>query len=887
MPIPENLHAIIRELPDSPAAERFFLDLSERHPGDTARAARDTALLSDILTLSAFSPLLATTILQNPTYLAWLARERADIRIRTKEDLLESLARFSLMHSQIEPHDLLARFRRRELLRIYLRDIRRLATVTEITEELSNLADAILEFALRLAMQEMENRYGSPQETDERGRLRAAAFSVVALGKLGSHELNYSSDIDLLFLYSAEGSTSGSGTRGTITNREYFIKLAEQIVRIVGRQSGEGAAYRIDLRLRPHGTLGALAISIGDAVRYYGKEARPWERQVLIRSRAVAGDTELFRDFASRTAPLVYSASRSVDEALANVRSSKQLIDEQNRSEAGFNVKLGRGGIREIEFIAQALQLAHGWDDVWLRSAHTLISLSRLADRGYIGQHELTRLYDAYEFLRRLEHILQMEHGLQTHIVPAGEPHRTIVAARMGVADVREFDRLLEEHTANVAVTFGRVFTGRGDETAEDRTQFDIATRFANSTSQQIIEKSREEVVRDDRIISERIAQMLRTASNVGKFSLDPCGPIPVRDYRPLLYDAIEDGRDLGGMLARLRQSWTPLIAEIAFYELNGDLPTGESKRLQTQLAEASIEAAVRVASLATGIDSESLGLSVLGLGKLGSRGMDHESDLDVVLTHDKNPDVTPESVGKFVNTFTTALSGITREGSLYRLDMRLRPYGKNGPPAITDRAMIDYFKQSADIWEMLAFVKLRGVFGERAEELEREVRSIIHERARQIPHDELRSETLRIRNLLEKEKTRRRTNEIDIKYGPGGTLDVYFAIRHLQLRDDIPDEGEKRSSSHTIERLHASGSLPDPHYSDLSNGYRFISRLDHNLRLRVGRTSRLPLGNRKALEVIASAMGVNGIDGLLENLTIHRLNIRRAFEAILSVART
>ena len=157
---------------------------------------------------------------------------------------------------------MLARFRRRELLRIYLQDIRGLNTIAEITEEISNLADAIFEYALRIARQALDNRYGSPQEIDEKGRSANAGFCIVALGKLGSKELNYSSDIDLLFLYSADGKTSGKGSRGKVSNREYFVKLSEYIVRLVGAQTGEGAAYRVDLRLRPHGRVGALAISL-------------------------------------------------------------------------------------------------------------------------------------------------------------------------------------------------------------------------------------------------------------------------------------------------------------------------------------------------------------------------------------------------------------------------------------------------------------------------------------------------------------------------------------------------------------------------------------------------------------------------------------------------
>lgn len=883
MPIPEKTQTIINELPDPAGAGRFFADLTERHARDASRAAKDDALFSDILTLAAYSPLLATTIVQNPSYIAWLARERTDIRIRSKEDLLESLARFSLMHTQLEPHDLLARFRRRELLRIYLRDIRRLATITEITEELSNLADAVLEFALRIASQEMNNRFGSPQEADENGRLRPAAFCIVALGKLGSKELNYSSDIDLLFLYSADGSTSGSGTRGAATNREYFIKLAEHVVKIVGRQSGEGAAYRVDLRLRPHGSIGSLAISLNDSVRYYLNEARPWERQVLIRSRSSAGDSELFRSFENSVRRLVYSSEQSVEEALRNVRASKQLIDDQTDRERGFNVKLGRGGIREIEFIAQALQLAHGGNDVWLRSPHTLISLSRLADRGYVAPRELSQLYEAYYFLRRLEHILQMEHGLQTHSIPSPDTQRKLVAARMNIASLEEFDSLLKQHTDNVEAVFERVFENQS-QTAPETEPATLFGELLDVTDDHLNNEQSDNLPPATlHVLSDRLAQIIKAGSNSDVRTNEQDLAAVDRDYEPILIEAVSECPDLGTALANLRQAWMPLMAEIAVGDLKSEITVPESKRLQTQLAEASIEAAIRIAASECRVDPAELGLSVLGLGKLGSRGMDYESDLDVVLSYDEGSSAPRETVGKFVNTFTTALSGVTREGSLYRLDLRLRPYGKNGPPAIATGAIIEYFRQTAAIWEMLAFVKLRGVSGENAQALEQNIRTIIHERAIRIEPGELRSETIRIRERLEKEKTRRGSADVNIKYGPGGMLDVYFATRFLQLRDNVPDEDADRSTSNTVRRLHGRNSLTDQESEDLSNGYAFLSQLDHNLRLRVGRSSRLPLGNKKALELIASTMGISGIDVLLEALTIHRLNIRNSYDQIMA----
>src|SRR4029079_9720252 len=163
---------------------------TEIHPSQTKKLIKNPGLLSDVLTLAAFSPLLALTLEQNPEYLSWLSLKRTESGVTPREELLESVAPFSLAHSQIDLQIVLARFRRRELLRIFLRDIRRLATIAEITEEISNLADAILEHALRAARQALENRFGLPLETDDKGRSRPAGFCIVSLGKLGSRELN-------------------------------------------------------------------------------------------------------------------------------------------------------------------------------------------------------------------------------------------------------------------------------------------------------------------------------------------------------------------------------------------------------------------------------------------------------------------------------------------------------------------------------------------------------------------------------------------------------------------------------------------------------------------------------------------------------------------------
>lgn len=908
---------LVKDLPDAVSARRFLDEFTEKHPAQAARLQKKEGLLSDVLTLVSYSPLLATTILQNPNYISWLDPKRTRSGVRDKETLAESLARFSLTNSQLEPQVLLSRFRRRELLRIFLRDIRRLATIAEITEEISNLADAVLERALELASREMENRFGAPLETDPRGKTKPAGFCIFSLGKLGSKELNYSSDIDLIFVYSGEGSTSGQGSRGSITNREYFVKLAELTTKLVGQPAGEGAAYRVDMRLRPHGRIGALALSVDDTVRYYQTEARDWERQVLIRSRASAGDAEIYKDFFSRVEDTVFSKDQTLEDALRSVRLSKEKIDLEHIGDKGFNVKLGKGGIREIEFIAQALQLAYGGRDKWLRSPHTLISLSRLADRGLLTEAELTALFDAYDFLRHVEHVLQMEHGLQTHLIPIDAERRKLVARRMAFARRADFEKALETNTRNVNRVFVRIFGKDGMKPPEiephrpespgaDDTRAVSPDIPANILASLQKAETKVEISAGKRLILERLsrtsphfAQMV--AANTNLIDALPVpgteGP-PARDYSKLGVE-VEQASGFAGQISVLRRRWSAYLMELVVFDIFEKLPRADVKRRQTLLAENAIEAALfitcRELERRLSIEIADFPFAVLGLGKLGGRGMDYGSDLDLVLVYeDEKPSPAAdlshaEFYGRAVEIFVNVLSGMTRDGSLYRVDLRLRPYGKNGASSISKRAFLDYLETKAAIWEWLAYVKIRGVAGdlELAAETQKEACRIIHENAAKSEtadpgFESLRAETRRVRLQLEKKRVRDAAREIDIKFGEGGMLDVYFLMRFLQLRDNVPDDAENRSSAFMLKKLFENGSLAEADYKNLCEGYEFLSDLDHNLRLTIGRSKRVPASNRNVLEIVSGRMKLASANELLEKLTFHRLNIRAAFDNVL-----
>jgi glutamate-ammonia-ligase adenylyltransferase len=958
----DKISLLVSDLPDPSGARLFFERFAAEHNREADRLARNEGLLSDVLALAAWSPLLATTLAQHPDYVPWLAREREHTRVKTREELGESLARFTLTNSQLDPQVLLSRFRRRELLRIYLHDIRKVSTLVEVTEELSNLADAILEYALNLANQELENRFGAPLMTDAKARVTNPEFCIVALGKLGSAELNYASDIDLLFLYSEDGATSGKGTRGEITNREYFVKLAEAVARMVGHPSGEGAAYRVDLRLRPHGRDGALASSLEEAVRYYRQTAQTWEKQVLIRARAAAGSGELFARFYQRVQPSVFAKDETVTHALSSVRLAKHKIDRHHAQDTrGFNVKLGRGGIREIEFIAQALQLAFGGNDEWLRVSHTLISLGRLADRHLITERERVQLSDAYDFLRTLEHRLQMEHGLQTHTAPDEPERRSLFARRMNIK-LEEFDALLRSHSDNVRAAYERVF-GEPLTDGEPAESFDDASIPAHVNVESslrepvdaeataaiaaaaifapLIETSDEELSVDavaghlrasaarslnpqraskliSRIASsldksnvrvrlsqaqiESLVHLCGTSEYFGEMIASQPSLLSVLahmrsgepEYEDSLRAAVETADSFRAGLGALRREWSACFVRIGMLDAAGAITMRESNRRQTALASASIDAAFTIVRREMerrfGEFQSEPQLAVLGLGRLGGGGMDYGSDLDVVLIYeDESPSPLAslnhaEFYSRWAELLVAALSSLTREGHLYRVDLRLRPDGRNGPTCSGATSFLNYLSERAEAWEWLAYVKLRAVAGDLSlgRRVEALARTAIHAAARRMDDTELRSETRRVRDRLERERARRRGRAgLDIKYDCGGMLDVYFATRYLQLRDDVRDDEDDRSTIHTLERLHEGSSLNNEDYIAMREGYSLLRSLDHYLRLIVGRSTHVHSADHPAVEDIARLMDYPTAAALTDDVRAHMSNIRAAYDRV------
>jgi len=382
----------------------------------------------------------------------------------------------------------------REMLRIGARDLAHRGTLIEIVGEISDLADVCLETVWLICTQQLVARYGEPYHRDSSGRWQRTGSCVLGMGKLGGRELNYSSDVDVLFVYSEEGevyteppspelrratgpsrtnqkgaAASGTGKPAvrssqksaatpTVTNHQFFNRLAEAFIAEVTRLGPQGALYRIDLRLRPEGDAGPLTRSVESYETYYAQWGQTWERMMLIKARCVAGDERLAGEFLETIQPFRYP--RQINESvLAEVGAMKDRIENEvvRPDELERNVKLGRGGIREIEFTTQALQLLHGGRQPFLQGSQTLPSLEKLAQYELIPVPAVRELSEAYCFLRDVEHRLQMDKNQQTHTIPNDKDAQQRLARLMGYGEHQQFEAARRGHTDRVRKIFESV----------------------------------------------------------------------------------------------------------------------------------------------------------------------------------------------------------------------------------------------------------------------------------------------------------------------------------------------------------------------------------------------------------------------------------------------
>ncbi len=421
--------ALSRLLPATAAPDLALNSLDRLLAQPTAAAHLPTLLAADARGLAALLHLLAASQFFADTLTAYPDALPATLQppaANPSTAVLTAKLRAEVDAAGDDPGVLKAfrRFRQVEMLRVGVNDILRDRPLEEVTRDLARLADASVEVALTTAVRTLARRFGRP----------TAKLTALAFGKLGGDELNYSSDIDLLFVADGDGDTARKGGE-PIPNGEFHTRAITEVVRLLASTTAHGFAYRVDLRLRPGGAKAPLVRTLPATLSYYDAVGRTWERQALIKARHVAGDLALGRQFLAAVEPFVYRKYFSFSE-INEVKALKRQMEARTHRAGSddTDVKTGRGGIRDIEYAVQFLQLLNGGDLPAVRQRNTLLALDALELAGCLTAQEAYRLADAYRFLRKTEHRLQLLFDRQTHTLPVTADELERLARRMGFA---------------------------------------------------------------------------------------------------------------------------------------------------------------------------------------------------------------------------------------------------------------------------------------------------------------------------------------------------------------------------------------------------------------------------------------------------------------------
>lgn len=893
----QRLDALLNASPDPDAALAYLVSFRERQPRCFEEIGRSPRGLHLLLTVFAYSRFLSEDVLQHPEWISEFLEPDALAFVRPTEDFLQRLESFLADRGESPDALTLALFRRKQILRILLRDVLGFGALAEVAAELSNLADAIIEVAYRRIRADLVSRYGTPVAPDG----LESGFCIIALGKLGGSELNYSSDIDLLFIYGQNGETAGPQS---ISNKEFYKKLATRLTDLLSTYTAEGLCYRVDLRLRPEGSLGEVCISLDGAIHYYRKRARDWELQMLIKARPCAGDLATGRELLDAVDPLIYSSTLDFS-TVESMSATRDRIDEKlaARRGHGFDVKLARGGIRDIEFLTQCLQRLHGGRAPWVRHAGTLLALSRLQDKGLISTSEHWRLASAYQFLRHLEHRLQLIDDRQTHTLPSDPAALDILARRMPANQFASHvtrEQLLHDlnrHLEQVIEIYERIIHAQkpmyysGDQSeppsepdaAPPRTELIDAPPKPASNLIRSLDKTAPSLAA--RIANAHLDRGFRAFEHFLEHALEHSEWMNWLEINPVLtgflLDVFEHSPYLAEQLARhpdlideVREVSSPAHAERNYAAIAGQLadPTDlrrfflrEMVHLQfesicigtpifdtlgrtSELADAAIAAAYRMAIRQT-IETRPPDnpmyhaadqLMIIALGRLGMREFDLASDADLVF-------VLPETTElafwtRVAERMVDILTAYTGEGTMFTVDTRLRPNGREGALVQSASAYRDYFARGAEAWEGIAYMKSRAVAGnmEASTEFLHQLQEVDWRRWGQSGRSKKDLRQMRLR--LEKEQGPANP----LKAGRGGYYDIDFALMYLRLKG----AGLFFKVLNTPERIdiiEKMGHLDRDDAAFLLDAAVFYRAVDHALRLYSGHAEgSLPTSEQK-----------------------------------------
>jgi glutamate-ammonia-ligase adenylyltransferase len=791
-----------------------------------------------LIHLLAISQICAERLQRDPRLLHWLARPEISMSDRGSRRMLAELhgSSESIAAENFRP---LRLWKAREMTRIALREVAEASALEDTTAELSCLAGVCLATVY--------------EECDTRLRARAGApgteFTILGMGKLGGRELNHSSDIDLIFLYGEEG-------QGRFTNHEWHNRLAEQIVKSFS--GGEPNLFRIDLRLRPEGSAGPLARSLESMENYYAGFGETWERLALIKARHVCGSKELAYEFSRQHQPFIFPKNPT-PELLDEIAAIKRRIEREVPADE-LDVKLGAGGIREIEFVVQTLQFIHGAKHAFLQEQGTLKALRAIAQLELLPSSEVRALDESYRFLRRIEHRLQIEAERQTHSIPDDPEKRERLARSLGFDSAAALLAELQTSNERVREIFHHLIASG---TAAPAVNLDIfadpprATRALSELAQgsvsfHVAPRTRQIFRRLRPLLLEQLAQcadpdatlvaIVRFVEAFGLrsllFELLATNPklleLLVRTFdasffatnvlirHPHLLEEITRSATLNhsfslsehaaslhplverGDLDSIRVYRQTQLLRTTMRDVLGLCPLPDLWQEITDLAEACLLAAAAI----VGANN----LTIIAMGKFGGRELTYASDLDLMFVGDDF---------RAAQNLITVLSIPSAEGVIASVDARLRPEGEKGPLVGSLEAFEAYYRDRAQFWEIQALTRARPVTGPNQETF----RAIAHAAWSIAGRDPDLFD--KIDAMLRRVRAERGSGNdmLDFKTGIGGIVEAEFLVQALQMRHDVRETSVRLAISKLANIISSEDSAL------LGCSYEFLRHLETVLR--------------------------------------------------------
>ncbi len=823
-----------------PATAAPFAEVLEQFPlGEAA-----------LIHLLAVSSICATRLICDSETLLWLQQPEVCLAARGYAEMLNELHHLAGDSVSNQNFAALRSWKGREMTRVALRELANVAPLEETTAELSQIAEICIRRVFEHWNAEFRKRYGSPN----------AEFAILGLGKLGGGELNHSSDVDLLFLYSEEGQLTPQ-----FSYHEFFNRLGNKILETFSTPHPEGSLFRVDLRLRPEGSAGPLARSLESMENYYAGFGETWERLALIKARRIAGSRELAYEFLRQHQPFIYPKSATPDflDEIANIKRRIER-DVVGPDKLERDVKLGRGGIREIEFVVQALQLIHGAHHAFLQEASMLKALRALRQLDLLPRDEVLTLDKSYRFLRRIEHRLQIEAEQQTHTVPQEREALQRLALSLRFSSAEEFSAALKQSMRAVRPIFQRIISETAAEPPKIGLQFfsdrkraakALADLAQGRASFHIAPRTRQIFRKLRPVLLEWLTKAADPDATLNQFVRF----VEAYGLRSLLFELlVANPRLLELLVKAFDASWfgsellirQPQLLEeitrgeqldrpIKLQEHLHELETLDRSRLnldavriyrQTQLLRILLRDVLNLAGLSELqaelsalaeacllFVSKFLGneqLTIIALGKFGGREVSYGADLDVLFVGD---DI------RCAQNLIVTMAQPTAEGNIWVLDARLRPEGEKGPLVCSPETYQSYYTNRAQPWELQALTRARAVTGPLQNEFIEMAKHIWRDAGQ---HVDLHAG---IEDMLERIRRERGSgsNFLDLKTGIGGIIEAEFLVQALQMRENIWEPNWE----HAVDQLHERGCLSDSDVANLKNAYAFLRRCESVLR--------------------------------------------------------